>query len=114
MCRVNRDYKTSDKGGFLLIMKGSVLEKWPNQDPIGEAGGLNLYGYVGNNPVNFVDPLGLLVELYSHPAGGGYSHAYLKITPDNPAAFPEIPMQTDQNGNKFFTLGGIRVGLMNT
>jgi RHS repeat-associated protein len=28
-------------------------------DPIGFAGGLNLYGYCGGNPVNLVDPLGL-------------------------------------------------------
>src|SRR5947207_4964892 len=35
--------------------------KWPNRDPIGELGGLNLYGYVYNNPLRFVDPLGLLV-----------------------------------------------------
>jgi RHS repeat-associated protein len=31
------------------------LGRWLSRDPIGEAGGLNLYGYVGNNPVNFAD-----------------------------------------------------------
>jgi RHS repeat-associated protein len=30
-----------------------------SRDPIEEFGGLNLYGYVGNNAVNIVDPLGL-------------------------------------------------------
>jgi RHS repeat-associated protein len=33
--------------------------KWLTRDPIGEAGGLNLYGYVGGNPVRWIDPLGL-------------------------------------------------------
>lgn len=33
--------------------------RWLSRDPIGERGGLNLYGMVGNNPVNFWDYLGL-------------------------------------------------------
>jgi RHS repeat-associated protein len=31
-----------------------------NRNPLSYAGGINLYGYVGGNPVNFADPLGLL------------------------------------------------------
>ena len=36
------------------------LQRYISQDPIGFAGGdVNFYSRVGNNPVNFVDPLGL-------------------------------------------------------
>jgi len=36
-----------------------VLGRWLSEDPIEEAGGVNLYGYVGNGPVGAWDPLGL-------------------------------------------------------
>jgi hypothetical protein len=29
------------------------------RDPLGEAGGINLYGFVGNDAINGIDPLGL-------------------------------------------------------
>jgi len=35
------------------------LPDWQSRDPIGENGGINLYGYVGNEPINWYDPLGL-------------------------------------------------------
>jgi RHS repeat-associated protein len=36
--------------------------RWTARDPIGEAGGMNLYGFVGNDPVNGIDPIGLQTE----------------------------------------------------
>jgi len=35
---------------------------WPNHDPLQEQGGLNLYGFVANNPISYVDPFGLLLS----------------------------------------------------
>ena len=33
--------------------------RWPSRDPIGEEGGMNLYGFVGNDGIGVVDCLGL-------------------------------------------------------
>jgi RHS repeat-associated protein len=48
----------------------TIIGKWLSRDPIGEAGGLNLYGYVGNNPINFRDPLGLDAAAAAEALGG--------------------------------------------
>ncbi|WP_353568649.1 RHS repeat-associated core domain-containing protein [Haloferula sargassicola] len=44
-----------------------VTGRWPSRDPIGERGGMNLYGFVGNNGVNWVDTLGASPYSGVHP-----------------------------------------------
>ncbi len=40
-----------------------VTGRWWSKDPIGESGGLNLYGFVGNDGVDMLDKLGLWTEI---------------------------------------------------
>jgi uncharacterized protein RhaS with RHS repeats len=40
-------------------MRRDPKRNWLSGDPIGTNGGINLYGYVGNDPINWFDPLGL-------------------------------------------------------
>jgi RHS repeat-associated protein len=57
------------------------LQRWPNRDPIGERGGINLYTFEHNNPISQVDPYGL--DYWQNPY---YSeqHSY---DPGPPTAF---------------------------
>jgi RHS repeat-associated protein len=36
------------------------LTRWINPDAAGAVDGLNFYVYVGNNPLKYIDPTGLL------------------------------------------------------
>jgi RHS repeat-associated protein len=54
-------YYHTASGVHLALSRGYDAEvgRWLNRDPIREKGGINVYGYVQNSPVNRVDPLGL-------------------------------------------------------
>jgi RHS repeat-associated protein len=58
--------------------------RFTQEDPIGLAGGINLYGFGGGDALNFKDPFGLCkVDVQFSPVMHGY-HAYIVTTaPDN-------------------------------
>jgi RHS repeat-associated protein len=47
-----------------------TIGRFITQDPIGHLGGMNLYVYVGNAPVSFIDPLGLLTYIVAEDVLG--------------------------------------------
>jgi RHS repeat-associated protein len=55
-------YYHAPSGLYLTLYRAydPTLGRWINRDPIAENGGLNLYDYVGNNPVFWIDPYGLV------------------------------------------------------
>ena len=91
---------------------------WPNRDPIGEQGEINLYGYVGNDPCDWIDSDGRAIlppyppsrpyfppaprpEMPSYPGGGNcYNYAcnrppsptfpYSELYPGQRAGLPDL------------------------
>lgn len=55
----------------------SVYQRWLTEDPIRHRGGINLYRFVGNSPLNNKDPLGLAFGDWWDPRT--YSAGYARV-----------------------------------
>ena len=77
------------------------MGRFISEDPIGFAGGdVNLYGYCLNNPVNFVDPYGLLYGSkdcsYYNDRYGESGHPYYNFAESICNYFPPVPGNWDE------------------
>jgi len=80
------------------------IGRFISADPIGFAGGLNFYGYVGNRPLTYLDPSGLTTTLIV--SGDG---AHIAVHVDNggdPVLYDPAGAYIDPNGGNTDIHGG--------
>ncbi|MEO8276994.1 MAG: RHS repeat-associated core domain-containing protein [Thermoanaerobaculia bacterium] len=83
--------------------------KYSSADPLGLRGSINAFAYTDGNPVGFVDPLGLKVELYCETIGrdaaanvghrivgaAGFQHCFVRIKCNS---CPKYDLRLEVNG----------------
>jgi len=79
-----------DQETGLLYAKNRFIKdgRFLNRDPIEEQGGLNIYGFVGNDPISRVDPYGLQ---FSGNYPGYAPYGFGPIGPINTSGYPTRP-----------------------
>jgi RHS repeat-associated protein len=83
--------------GYRFYLPGSG--RWMTRDPIGERGGMNLYAFVGNNPINKFDPMGLFDPFTAQTTTLPPEAA--KFVADYMANFESMPISQGAYANQF-------------
>ena len=73
-----------------------LLGRWINRDPIGESGGVNVYGFAANNGVNWIDRLGLEPSKYDIPNPNPIPQDQLPGQKPGPGQTPGLPLPTGE------------------
>ena len=112
--RFSTKYYDSETGLYYYGYRfySPILHRWLNRDPIAEDGGLNLYGFCGNNGVNAVDLLGM-AKFYVYFTGDSLTHGHNDIGKNGEGKYDGYKhMLTQELKKKFsrhhdFEFGGI-------
>jgi len=80
-----------------------VTGRWPSRDPIGERGGVNLYGFVRNNGVTSLDYLGMAAcdtceEGLEHGKTTPEAQRFIELLGEKECAVPDATCSCDYEG----------------
>jgi RHS repeat-associated protein len=76
------------------------IGRWINRDPIGEAGGLNLYGFAWDNPLSYIDPNGEFIVPILIGAGIGVGYVFIDWWVDRDTANEVMEKSAKRTGEK--------------